>query len=161
MCTTLLITLFQKYRYATTPTGLSPETVRNFNTETFFNAGRGEGAGGFQGSYILRPEVIESFYILNKLTGDPVYREWGWEIFQSIEKYCKTKYGYGAHPNVRHKEMNPNDEMESFFLAETLKYLYLLFDPDSEVDLDKVSYSIAFLWKLNYIEFHSSIAIIK
>ena len=90
---------------------------------------------------MLRPEVIESFYILNKLTGDPVYREWGWEIFQYIEKYCKTKYGYGAHPNVRHKEMNPTDKMESFFVAETLKYLYLLFDPDSEVDLDKVSYT--------------------
>ena len=61
-------------------------------------------------------------------------QEWGWEVFQSIEKYCRTQYGYGSLKNVN----NPNsveDRMESFFMAETLKYLYLLFDPDSEIDI--------------------------
>ena len=29
--------------------------------------------------YTLRPEVLESLFILHKLTGDPIYREWGWE----------------------------------------------------------------------------------
>lgn len=55
-------------------------------------------------------------------------------MFQSIEKYCKTKYGYGSLKNVNNKD-SVEDRMESFFMAETLKYLYLLFDPDSEIDI--------------------------
>ena len=86
-------------------------------------------------AYFLRPETVETFFILNQLTGDPVYREWGWEIFMSIEKFCKTKYGYGAYEDVTDVNLQPKDEMESFFLAETLKYLYLLMDPDTEVDI--------------------------
>lgn len=66
----------------------------------------------------------------------------GWEIFQSIEKNCKTRYGYGAHPDVKEIRSTPNDKMESFFLGETLKYLYLLMDPDSEVSLNQVSSSL-------------------
>jgi Glycosyl hydrolase family 47 len=74
-------------------------------------------------------------FILNKLTGDPIYREWGWEVFQAIEKYCKVKHGYGSLRNVADITASPNDKMESFFLAETLKYLYLLQDPETEVDI--------------------------
>lgn len=86
---------------------------------------------------------METFYILNKLTGDPIYREWGWEIFQAIEKYCKTDIAYGQYPDVTNVEVGPKDSMESFFLGETLKYLYLLFDPDSPVDfMEKVCTSI-------------------
>ena len=55
-------------------------------------------------------------------------------MFQSIEKYCKTKYGYGSLKNVDRPD-SVEDRMESFFLAETLKYLHLLFDPDSEIDI--------------------------
>ena len=78
---------------------------------------------------------MESLYILNQLTGDPIYREMGWEIFQSIERYCKTKIAYGHYPDVQVKDLDPDDRMESFFLGETLKYLYLLMDPDSEIDI--------------------------
>ena len=35
--------------------------------------------------YALRPEVIESLFYLHQITGNPVYREWGWRIFTSIE----------------------------------------------------------------------------
>ena len=114
--------------YARTKSGLAPEYV------------------DFEGSddmetppsapfYILRPETVEALYYLSKLTGDPIYREWGWEIFQSIEKYCKAKHGYGSLHNVGDPNGEVEDRMESFFPAETLKYLYLLFDPDSEIDL--------------------------
>lgn len=85
--------------------------------------------------YLLRPEAVESFYILHALTGDPTYREWGWEVFQSIEKYCKTHVAYGSLGNVQDDKTPPRDDMESFFLAETLKYLYLLNDPDSPIDI--------------------------
>ncbi len=71
------------------------------------------------------------------------HREWGWEIFQSIEKYCKHRFGYGHFPDVTNAKATAENNMESFFLGETLKYLYLLMDPDSEVDvLEKVSSSL-------------------
>ena len=120
--------VFPPHRYATTPTGLGPEIV-DFSAKlpTDFTVR--------ERSYPLRPEVVESLYILNHLTGDPIYREMGWEIFQSIEKYCKTKIAYGHYPNVERINLEPDDTMESFFLGETLKYLYLLMDPDSDIDI--------------------------
>ncbi|KAL7553843.1 hypothetical protein ACHAWF_017442 [Thalassiosira exigua] len=117
--------------YARMKTGIAPEFVR-FHGENDF-------AKSSAPFYILRPETVEAFYYLNKLTGDPIYREWGWEVFQSIEKYCKTQYGYGSLKDVD-RPGSVEDRMESFFMAETLKYLWLLFDPDSEIDiLNKVS----------------------
>lgn len=115
--------------YARFPTGISPEFV-SFSQNNDFRAGAGAP------HYLLRPEAVESFFIMSQLTGDPIYREWGWEVFQSIEKYCKTGVGYGSLGNVEIAEgQQPRNKMESFFLAETLKYLYLLFDPDTEVDV--------------------------
>ena len=60
----------------------------------------------------------------------------GWEIFQAIEKYCKTDVGYGGIRDVRNTNLRPDNRMESFFLAETIKYLYLLFDPESQSKVD-------------------------
>ena len=100
-----------------------------------FENGRDMVAGSNAPFYILRPETVESFFILNKLTGDPVYREWGWEVYQAIEKYCRTEVAYGGIDDVRRTGSKPTDRMESFFLAETMKYLYLLQDPDTEVDI--------------------------
>jgi Glycosyl hydrolase family 47 len=114
--------------YARMKTGIAPEFVQ-FHAGNDFSIGRGAP------HYLLRPETVESFFILNQLTGDPIYREWGWEVFQSIEKYCKTAIAYGALSNVQDTEQQPRDKMESFFLAETIKYLYLLQDPDTEIDV--------------------------
>jgi hypothetical protein len=114
--------------YARMNTGISAEYVQ-------FYPGKDLEIGRGAPHYLLRPEAVESFFILNQFTGDPVYREWGWEVFQSIEKYCRTKYAYGALSNVQDTAGAPRDKMESFFLAETLKYLYLLQDPDTEVDV--------------------------
>ena len=114
--------------YARMNTGISPEFVE-FEGPSDFRIGRGAP------HYLLRPEAVESMFILNQLTGDPVYREWGWEVFQAIEKYCKTQFAYGALSNVQDTKGKPRDKMESFFLAETLKYLYLLQDPDTEIDI--------------------------
>jgi len=114
--------------YARMTTGISPEYVK-FEPEKDLLLG-----GSSQ--YLLRPEVIESFFILNQLTGDPIYREWGWEVFQSIEKYCKTDIGYGSLGDVAMAQPQiPQNKMESFFFAETLKYSYLLQDPDTEIDI--------------------------
>jgi len=116
--------------YARFPTGLSPEFVRFDGNPDGIDFSVGHAP-----SYLLRPEVVESLFVLNYLTGDPVYREWGWEIFQAIERFCRTDEAYGQVSDVRKLNEPPLDKMESFFLAETLKYLYLLFDPDTEIDI--------------------------
>jgi glycosyl hydrolase family 47 len=89
--------------------------------------------------YALRPEVIESAYYLYRFTNDSRYLEMGRTFFESIEKYCRTDVAYAALSNVTMK--TKSDEMESFFLAETLKYLYLLFAPAETVDLNKVVFN--------------------
>jgi mannosyl-oligosaccharide alpha-1,2-mannosidase len=133
--------------YAATATGLSPEIV-----ESWYKNPRPDRGSSH---YILRPEAVESFFILYQLTGDPVYREWGWEVFQAIEKYCKTAIAYASHPDVTDVNAQLNDSMESFFLGETLKYLYLLFDPDTEIDvLEKVrslQHTIIFTSKTTFL----------
>jgi hypothetical protein len=91
--------------------------------------------------YILRPEAAESLFILHQLTGNPIYREWGWSMFQAIERGCRTAFGYGAHPDVRDPGRTPDDRMESFFLAETLKYLYLLQSPDHSISLARYTFN--------------------
>jgi mannosidase alpha-like ER degradation enhancer 2 len=85
--------------------------------------------------YPLRPENIESAYYLYKSTGDEKYLEMGKVMFQSLIEYCRTETGYAALADVTTKEKS--DDMESFFLAETLKYAYLLFADDEVFDLDK------------------------
>lgn len=65
------------------------------------------------------------------------YREWSWEIFQAIERHCRTPTAYGSLANVQQVNGRVDDRMESFFLAETLKYLYLAQDPDHPIDLMK------------------------
>lgn len=114
--------------------GLSPEFVT-------FGDDEGMEAGSTGKKYLLRPEVIESFYILYTVTKDPIYVEWGYEIFKSIEANCKTKYGFGQYPDVTKMGLAPEDKMESFFPAETLKYLYLLFSPQPPIDFDKVVFN--------------------
>jgi mannosyl-oligosaccharide alpha-1,2-mannosidase len=111
--------------YARSATGLSPEIVRFDGSDISPHDTR----------YLLRPETVESLFILNYLTGDPVYREWGWEIFQAIERFCRADVAYGQIYDVRNVNDSPMDKMESFFLAETLKYLFLLFDPDTPIDI--------------------------
>jgi len=89
--------------------------------------------------YHLRPEVIESAYYLYFFTKDERYVEMGKTFLESLIKYCKVDAGYAALENVVTKEKR--DEMESFFLAETLKYLYLLFAPANTLDFSKVIFN--------------------
>ncbi len=89
--------------------------------------------------YPLRPEIIESAFYLYRFTKDPRYLEMGKTIFESLVKYCKTNAGYAALRNVETKEKR--DNMESFFLAETMKYLYLLFAPPEIIDIKKVVFN--------------------
>lgn len=69
----LAYTCFQMYRRQ--PTGLSPEYVQ-------FQGPKDMTVPGGAPFYILRPETVESFFYLNQLTGHPVFREWGWHVYQ-------------------------------------------------------------------------------
>lgn len=90
-------------------------------------------------NYPLRPEIIESAYYLYKATGDTTYQRMGVTFFESLKKYCRTETGYAELSDVVTKEQA--DMMESFFLAETMKYLYLLFAPPQTLDLDSVVFN--------------------
>lgn len=128
--------------------------------------------------YLLRPETVESLYIMYRITGDQKYQvnirelmhfrlnktkclfhdqEYGWEIYEAIEKWCKTDSAYAVIQNVDRVPKvtipaeedddveetiievrnNQVDSMESFLFAETFKYLYLLFSPSDIISLDK------------------------
>jgi ER degradation enhancer, mannosidase alpha-like 2 len=89
--------------------------------------------------YQLRPENIESAYYLYTFTHDPKYREMGRTYYDSLVQYCKTDAGFAALSSVETK--HKRDSMESYFLAETLKYLYLLFAPTETLDLNKVVFN--------------------
>ncbi|KAF1774957.1 Glycoside hydrolase family 47 [Phytophthora cactorum] len=87
--------------------------------------------------YRLRPETIESLFYLYRVTKNPKYREYGWEIFQALETHTKVKHGYAAILDVTKLPAQTENKMESFFLAETLKYHYLLQAPETLIPLDK------------------------
>jgi hypothetical protein len=86
-------------------------------------------------NYILRPEIVESAYYLYCYTKNQKYLDMGKSFFESIVKYCKADEGYAALKSVITKEKS--DSMESFFLAETLKYFYLLFANNGTEALEK------------------------
>src|SRR5437867_727167 len=91
------------------------------------------------GSYHLRPEIIESTYYLYHYTGDREYRRMGEKMFDDFVKYCRTDAGYAALADVISKQQL--DEMQSFVLAETFKYFYLLFAPPKTLKFDKVIFN--------------------
>lgn len=72
-----------------------------------------------------------------RATHDEKYRQWGREIMHSIEKRCRVAGGYSGLNDVMHLPPRLNNHQESFFLAETLKYLWLLFSDDSVLPLNE------------------------
>ncbi|XP_016353304.1 mannosyl-oligosaccharide 1,2-alpha-mannosidase IA-like [Sinocyclocheilus anshuiensis] len=86
--------------------------------------------------FILRPEVIETYMYMWRLTHDPKYRQWGWEAVQALEKYCRVDGGYSGVRDVYANSPNHDDVQQSFYLAETLKYLYLLFSDDDHLPFE-------------------------
>jgi ER degradation enhancer, mannosidase alpha-like 2 len=107
--------------------GIEPEVV-DYGSMKITHAG-----------YPLRPEIIESAYVLHRRTKDPRYLAMGKTFFEGLVKHCRTDAGYTVLKDVTTKEKG--DLMPSYFLAETLKYLYLLFAPDETLDLDKVVFN--------------------
>jgi len=126
-------TCYEMYRRQ--PTHLAPEATR-FNPQ----GGQGQDMSAWNnaGQYLLRPEAAEAIFYMFYYTGDPKYRRWAGEMMEAIERNCRAAYGYSAVSDVRRTPAAQRNEMETFFLAETLKYLYLTFlpNPRSVLNLD-------------------------
>lgn len=89
--------------------------------------------------YYLRPEIIESAYYLYSYTQEQKYKEMGSTFLKGLMEHCRTDAGYAFLEDVRTKQQG--DGMESFFLAETLKYLFLLADSPGSFRLDDVVFN--------------------
>jgi len=82
--------------------------------------------------YPLRPELVESTYLLYRATKNPFYLHVGRDILHSLNNHTRAKCGYATVHDVH--DMSLEDRQESFFLSETVKYLFLLFDTDNPVN---------------------------
>ncbi|CAL1569948.1 unnamed protein product [Knipowitschia caucasica] len=86
------------------------------------------------GQHLLRPEFAESTYYLFKATGDPYYLKVGQSIVEKLNVYARVPCGFAAVQDVR--TGTHEDRMDSFFLAEMFKYLYLLFSEKSQLPIN-------------------------
>ncbi|NXE69549.1 EDEM2 protein, partial [Calcarius ornatus] len=105
----------------------------------FYNIPQGYTVDKREG-YPLRPELIESAMYLYRATRDPTLLELGRDAVESIEKISKVDCGFATIKDLRDHRLD--NRMESFFLAETIKYLYLLFDPDNFIHNDGSDFDV-------------------
>ena len=89
--------------------------------------------------FFLGPEIGESAYYLYRATGEGRYLRMGKIIFDSMITYCRTEGGFAELKDVVTKEKS--DRTETYFFAETLKYLYLLFAAPETLEFDKVTFN--------------------
>jgi len=87
-------------------------------------------------SYLLRPEALESVFYLYRITGSPYWREKGWNMITSILQHTEAEFGHSEIDDVTKTHPKLKDSMESFWLAETLKYAWLLFEEEDRWSLD-------------------------
>jgi mannosyl-oligosaccharide alpha-1,2-mannosidase len=121
--------------YARMPTGIAPEIIkvnRAKADEDFY-------APYDAHHYLLRPEAAEAWFYLWRLTGEQHWRDAAWSAWQAIEKHCRVQHGYSGIRDVtvaQGTQVEHDDLQQSFFLAETLKYLYLIFMPSDYISFD-------------------------
>ncbi|KAI0015906.1 family 47 glycoside hydrolase [Xylariomycetidae sp. FL0641] len=94
--------------------------------------------------YILRPEAIESVFVLYRVTGEAAWAESAWAMFQAVEKATRTELANAALADVSvaaGTRPPQTDSMESFWMGETLKYFYLIFSEPGLVSLDEYMFN--------------------
>lgn len=92
--------------------------------------------GSKAASYKLHPEVVESVFYMYRITGEKYWQDVAWHLFETINEKTWTEFGNAEIANVFAEEAVKVDHMESFWLAETLKYLYLIFCEPGVLSLD-------------------------
>lgn len=117
--------------YIRTATSIGPESFR-FTDQVEAVAARTN-----EKYYILRPEVVESWFYLWRITKDNKYRDWAWDTVQSLERHCRLHHGYSGIKNVYDVNSPKDDVQQSFLFAELFKYLFLIFSDDETIHLDR------------------------
>ncbi|KAK4099820.1 glycoside hydrolase family 47 protein [Parathielavia hyrcaniae] len=131
--------------YASTATGIGPEifawqdSAHPANATNNPPAPAGQAAfydrAGFwiaNGNYVLRPEVVESYYHAFRATGDAKYQDWAWEAFERVRETCRAGSGFSSIRDVNQPGGGGfHDFQESFWFAEVLKYSYLIHAEDA------------------------------
>ncbi|KAJ7022347.1 glycoside hydrolase [Mycena alexandri] len=132
-----------------TATGLSPEGV-HFRTpadpkgkhDWYIKGSKKSTTPPYDARYMLRPEISESVFLAYRLTGDPRYRAYAWDIFSAIEHHCRLpEGGYATVLDVDELPVTYLDKQETFFLSETLKYLFLIFADEKVLNLNEVVFN--------------------
>ncbi|KAG2134864.1 glycoside hydrolase family 47 protein [Suillus clintonianus] len=134
--------------YASTATGIGPEVFSyvssdgNYTGDTAPDQEQLEfyDKHGFYitaPDYVLRPEVLESNLYAWRVTGDPKYFNNAVSATRSFQKYLSTTVAYTGIYDVNNVDSAKIDDMESFWFAEVLKYLYLTFDDPDHISLDE------------------------
>ncbi|TGO34316.1 hypothetical protein BHYA_0203g00210 [Botrytis hyacinthi] len=138
--------------YQSFPTGVMPEIYAliecptleqcNWDNEKWKREGDQSLTHGFRHArdprYLLRPEAIESIFIMYRLQGKEDLRETAWNMFEGIMRSTQTPLANSAISNVTVSgETEKEDSMESFWMAETLKYFYLIFSSPDTISLDE------------------------
>ncbi|VDB96027.1 unnamed protein product [Peniophora sp. CBMAI 1063] len=136
--------------YASTATGIGPESFAFISNEPngSFTGGDPPTAEqlafynkhGFYitgADYIERPEVLESQFYAWRATGDTKYLDRAVSAVASFNKFLQTRTGFAGINDVNNATTTKIDDMESFWFAEVLKYLYLMFDDPSHISLDE------------------------
>ena len=145
------------WTYKKAPNGIMPEvfsmTPCPSQSECDYIPGAAPFSAVHDGRYILRPEAIESVFYMFRLTGETKYQDIAWDMFRAIEANTKTEFGSAALQDIMKTPPEKSDSMEvsleyltrvrqaltspqSFWLAETLKYFYLIFSDHDEISLD-------------------------
>ncbi|KAL8278869.1 hypothetical protein RQP46_008740 [Phenoliferia psychrophenolica] len=152
METALKVTEACAWAYESSATGVGPESVTFYEAKDpsryhllYAPDGVGEvrkprgnpmGVRYSDAKYIGRPETIESVFYMWRITGDRKWQDRGWQMFTSWCEHALNPVGFATIPNVNFLTSRREDSMESFVLAETLKYYYLLFSPTDLISLD-------------------------
>ncbi|KAI1847361.1 hypothetical protein JX266_006586 [Neoarthrinium moseri] len=138
--------------YDSFPTGIMPEIYGllrcpslepcPWNEEVWREQGDPKLRKGFRNArdprYLLRPEAIESIFLMYRMTGKEEYQEIAWRMFQSIKNATETELAASAISDVTVTgETQKLDSMESFWFSETLKYFWLIFSSPDLISLDE------------------------
>ncbi|KAL9079774.1 MAG: hypothetical protein Q9157_001346 [Trypethelium eluteriae] len=150
--------------YKATPTGLAPESARfhipdppHMLSDGIINSAADLNSPSdtdWHRDYIIKsdvresanyqsPSTIASIFYLYRLTGDVTYRHWGWDIFESFLQHTDAgaRNGYTSLDDVTLTPPPQRDNMSPAWMAETLKWFYLLFGPEDVLPLDQVVFS--------------------
>jgi len=132
--------------YASTATGIGPEVFNYVGAnggpappaanQAFYNE---HGFYVSTSDYILRPEVLESNFYAWRSTGDTKYLDRAAAAIKSFQTVLSVNNAYAGINDVNNSTQGGGfiDDMESFWFAEVLKYLYLTFDDPTRISLDE------------------------